>query len=87
MKRYYSSPPPHSLLSQRVRLPGAGIQHEIAEQKTEAVTYTFPPIELLKNVDNEANAAEAEAEMKTNADTLVDTLKSFGVQTRMLYPQ
>ena len=62
----------------------ADIQHEIAEQKTEAVTYTFPPIELLKNVDNEANAAEAEAEMKTNADTLVDTLKSFGVQTRIV---
>ena len=62
----------------------ADIQHEIAEQKTETVTYTFPPIELLKTVDNEANAAEAEAEMKTNADTLVDTLKSFGVQTRIV---
>lgn len=62
----------------------ADIQHEISEQKTETVTYTFPPIELLKNVDNEANAAEAEAEMKTNADTLVDTLKSFGVQTRIV---
>lgn len=62
----------------------ADIQHEIAEQKTEVVTYTFPPIDLLKNVDNEANAAEAEAEMKSNADTLVDTLKSFGVQTRIV---
>lgn len=62
----------------------ADIQHEIAEQKTETVTYTFPPIDLLKSVDNEANAAEAEAEMKTNADTLVDTLKSFGVQTRIV---
>lgn len=62
----------------------ADIQHEISEQKTEVVTYTFPPIDLLKNVDNEANAAEAEAEMKSNADTLVDTLKSFGVQTRIV---
>lgn len=62
----------------------ADIQHEIAEQTAETVTYTFPPIELLKSVDNEANAAEAEAEMKTNADTLVDTLKSFGVQTRIV---
>ena len=62
----------------------ADIQHEIAEQTTETVTYTFPPIELLKSVDNEANAAEAEAEMKANADTLVDTLKSFGVQTRIV---
>lgn len=62
----------------------ADIQHEIAEQTAETVTYTFPPIELLKSVDNEANAAEAEAEMKANADTLVDTLKSFGVQTRIV---
>lgn len=62
----------------------ADIQHEISEQKIETVTYTFPPISLLKNVDNSLNAAEAEAEMKTNADTLVDTLKSFGVQTRIV---
>lgn len=62
----------------------ADIQHEIAEQGSEIVVYQFPPIDLLKSVDNEANAAEAEAEMKTNADTLVDTLKSFGVQTRIV---
>ncbi|MCM1479446.1 MAG: DNA translocase FtsK, partial [Muribaculaceae bacterium] len=62
----------------------ADIQHEIAEQAVETVTYTFPPIDLLKSVDNDLNAAEAEAEMKSNADTLVDTLKSFGVQTRIV---
>lgn len=65
-------------------LTAADIQHEIAEQAVETVTYTFPPIELLKSVDNDLNAAEAEAEMKNNADTLVDTLKSFGVQTRIV---
>lgn len=65
-------------------LTAADIQHEIAEQAVETVTYTFPPIDLLKSVDNDLNAAEAEAEMKTNADTLVDTLKSFGVQTRIV---
>ncbi|MDE5576448.1 MAG: DNA translocase FtsK [Oscillospiraceae bacterium] len=62
----------------------ADIQHEIAEQGSEIAVYQFPPITLLKNVDNSLNAAEAEAEMKTNADTLVDTLKSFGVQTRIV---
>ena len=62
----------------------ADIQHEISEQTAKAVTYTFPPIDLLKNVDNSINSAEAEAEMKNNADTLVDTLKSFGVQTRIV---
>lgn len=62
----------------------ADIQHEIAEQTAETVTYTFPPIDLLKSVDNEANAEEAGAEMRANADTLVNTLKSFGVQTRIV---
>ena len=65
-------------------MTAADIQQEISEQKTEAVTYAFPPISLLKNVDNSLNAAEAEAEMKTNADILVNTLKSFGVQTRIV---
>ncbi|MCM1022620.1 MAG: DNA translocase FtsK [Prevotella sp.] len=62
----------------------ADIQHEIAEQAAETFTYTFPPIDLLRRADNEANAEEASAEMRANADTLVDTLKSFGVQTRIV---
>ena len=62
----------------------ADIQQEISEQKAETISYKFPPISLLKNVDNSLNSAEAEAEMKANADTLVNTLKSFGVQTRIV---
>lgn len=62
----------------------ADIQHEITENKQAAFVYTFPPIELLKQADNESNSEQAEAEMKNNADTLVDTLKSFGVQTRIV---
>ncbi len=62
----------------------ADIQHEIAEQQAEVFVYKFPPVSLLKYADNSLNAAEAEAEMKNNADTLVDTLKSFGVQTRIV---
>lgn len=67
----------------------ADIQHEISErslqeQETAPAVYQFPPIDLLKYVDNTLNAAEAEAEMKSNADTLVDTLKSFGVSTRIV---
>lgn len=41
-------------------------------------------MELLKKSSNELNAEEAEAEMKQNADTLVETLKSFGVMTRIV---
>ncbi|MCD7731739.1 MAG: DNA translocase FtsK [Oscillospiraceae bacterium] len=62
----------------------ADIQHEITENKQEAFIYSFPPISLLKEADNARNSDDAEAEMKNNADTLVDTLKSFGVQTRIV---
>lgn len=62
----------------------ADIQNEISENKHEAVVYKFPPVSLLKEADNDRNAKDAEAEMKANADTLVDTLKSFGVQTRIV---
>lgn len=65
-------------------LTAADIQHEITENKQEAFVYTFPPVDLLKLADNDRNSDEAEAEMKNNADTLVDTLKSFGVQTRIV---
>lgn len=62
----------------------ADIQHEIIEQKKDVKVYKIPPISLLKESDNSLNAEEAEIEMKNNADTLVDTLKSFGVQTRIV---
>ncbi len=62
----------------------ADIQHEIIEQQAEIFVYKFPPVTLLRQLDNSINAEEAEAEMKNNADTLVDTLKSFGVQTRIV---
>ncbi len=60
------------------------IQNEIAENIPAPAEYVFPPIELLKKSSNELNADEAEAEMKQNADTLVETLKSFGVMTRIV---
>ncbi|MCL2054138.1 MAG: DNA translocase FtsK [Oscillospiraceae bacterium] len=62
----------------------ADIQIEIAGLKNQAVVYNYPPISLLNPADNSSFAADAEAEMKQNADTLVDTLKSFGVQTRIV---
>lgn len=60
------------------------IQNEIAENIPAPAEYVFPPMELLKKSSNELNAEEAEAEMKQNADTLVETLKSFGVMTRIV---
>jgi S-DNA-T family DNA segregation ATPase FtsK/SpoIIIE len=60
----------------------ADIQREI--EIKELIIYRKPPISLLAEAHNELNAAEAEAEMKQNADTLVETLGSFGVQTRIV---
>lgn len=60
------------------------IQHEIAVSQVQAPVYAFPPVSLLKFADNSLIAEDAQAEMKANADTLVDTLNSFGVQTRIV---
>ncbi len=45
--------------------------------------YIFPPISLLRAPHNTENV-DASGELKANADRLVDTLKSFGVQTRVI---
>ena len=62
----------------------ADIQNEITENKKEPFIYQFPPISLLKPANNELNSEDAAAEMKANADTLVETLSSFGVKTRIV---
>ncbi len=46
-------------------------------------TYNSPPIELL-NQSVHSNSMTAEEEQNANATVLVDTLKSFGVQTRIV---
>lgn len=46
-------------------------------------SYSFPPITLLKPAMQKANE-DVSQELKNNADRLVDTLKSFGVETRVV---
>ncbi len=65
-------------------LTAQDIQNEIAENAPQKIEYVFPPIELLKIANNDVNSADAVAEMQQNADTLVETLKSFGVMTRIV---
>lgn len=65
-------------------LTAQDIQNEIVGNIPAPVEYVFPPIELLKLPNNEVNAEDAAAEMQQNADTLVETLKSFGVMTRIV---
>ncbi len=45
--------------------------------------YKFPPIELLKEITSQSPAAQR-AEHESTAQRLVDTLKSFGVETRIV---
>ncbi len=49
----------------------------------ELPVYRFPPVELL-NQPSAADSGNVTQELKENAERLVDTLKSFGVQTRVV---
>ena len=49
----------------------------------QAPPYKFPPVSILDATRGPANA-DISNELRQNADRLVDTLKSFGVQTRII---
>lgn len=65
--------------------PGLGkAAHErFAEEIGSPDEYVFPPISLLKEQKRRLQDDNTE-ELKANAQRLVDTLKSFGVQTRII---
>lgn len=46
--------------------------------------YTLPPIELLNEVVKSKSAEDIQNELEANSITLVETLNSFGVQTRVI---
>ncbi|MCL2089408.1 MAG: DNA translocase FtsK [Oscillospiraceae bacterium] len=54
-----------------------------AARESGAGRYTYPPAELLKKAKHTSNT-DASEELRANAARLVDTLKSFGVQTRIV---
>lgn len=45
--------------------------------------YILPPIDLLSLPKNSSNSADAAREMREKADTIVNTLRSFGVEVRI----
>ena len=59
-------------------------QTRLYEQNNEVNVYKYPPISLLTPPKPTLAGENAGLELKQNADTLVDTLKSFGVQTRIV---
>lgn len=58
------------------------VQHEIPIQQPKE--YVLPPVDLLNKGVSKANDPSAVAELKEKADTLIATLKSFGVIARIV---
>ena len=59
-------------------------QRRVSEIIAESEQYTLPPLTLLNDVVHERSDDDINAEIQHNAATLVNTLKSFGVETRFL---
>ena len=55
----------------------------LLEPVPEEKTYTFPPVNLLEE-PKAACGGNTQKELRANADLLVDTLRSFGVETRIV---
>ena len=55
-----------------------------SEDTTTVKKYNYPPVTLLDEPVSKASGEDAQNELKNKADTLVNTLKSFGVQTRIV---
>jgi len=55
-----------------------------SEDTTTVKKYNYPPVSLLDEPVAKASEEDAQNELKNKADTLVNTLKSFGVQTRIV---
>lgn len=69
--------------NQTISSTSAAPAAEPALAVSEKPSYVYPAIDLL-NAPKTITQANMSAELKNNADRLVDTLKSFGVQTRII---
>ena len=59
------------------------VANEISENADDMPIYKFPPLSLLDSI-NSADSKTVAAELETTAQRLVDTLKSFGVETQVI---
>ena len=74
---------PDEIRAQGMDLQGASHSMDSPEPEPEEPEYIKPPISILNEVDkpSEENLQE---ELRSNAEKLVSTLQSFGVQTRII---
>ena len=59
------------------------VANEIAESEDDMPIYKFPPLSLLDSI-NSADSKTVAAELESTSQRLVDTLKSFGVETQVI---
>ncbi len=59
-------------------------QSYVSEVLSDGESYTLPPLELLNDVVHERSDEDINSEIAINAEKLVNTLKSFGVETKFL---
>ncbi len=59
------------------------VTNEIAENADTMPIYKYPPLSLLESV-NSTDSKTVAAELESTAQRLVDTLKSFGVETQVI---
>lgn len=78
--------PPSAPMPQKEITPlgEAPIKRAESSQYTLSDVYTLPPVTLLNPVKKPVQQADIDSEIRRNADKLVETLKSFGVQTTYL---
>jgi S-DNA-T family DNA segregation ATPase FtsK/SpoIIIE len=57
---------------------------EIISTPVKEPNYTLPPVTLLTEPEAVQNTLDIQAELTQNSETLVETLKSFGVQTKIV---
>lgn len=57
--------------------------NEISENADDMPIYKYPPLSLLESI-NSADSKTIAAELESTAQRLVDTLKSFGVETQVI---
>lgn len=61
----------------------AATEEGIKENSKAQPVYILPGLDLLTPPDTRSNSAEAAQEMREKADTIVNTLKSFGVEVKI----
>lgn len=61
----------------------AAAEEDVKENSKVQPVYILPGLDLLTPPDTRSNSAEAAQEMREKADTIVNTLKSFGVEVKI----